>query len=46
MHRSDPPAAIAPADLADDRQRALELTPVSRETLARLDRFVALLLDW
>jgi len=31
--------------LAEDRARALELTPVSREIAARLDRFVALLLD-
>jgi len=35
-----------PADLAQDRARALALTPVSRETAARLDSFVALLLDW
>jgi 16S rRNA (guanine527-N7)-methyltransferase len=35
---------IAPA--AEDRARALELTPVSRETLERLDRFVGLLLTW
>jgi 16S rRNA (guanine527-N7)-methyltransferase len=34
------------ADLAADRARALALTPVSRETEARLDRFVALLLNW
>ena len=34
------------ADLSADRGRALALTPVSRETAARLDRFVALLLDW
>jgi 16S rRNA (guanine527-N7)-methyltransferase len=33
-------------DLADDRARALTLTPVSRETAEKLDRFVALLLDW
>jgi 16S rRNA (guanine527-N7)-methyltransferase len=32
--------------LAADRARALALTPVSRETVARLDRFVALLLKW
>jgi 16S rRNA (guanine527-N7)-methyltransferase len=32
--------------LAEDRARALTLTPVSRETLARLDRYVALLLEW
>src|SRR5262249_47937152 len=35
---------IAPA--AEDRARALKLTPVSRETLERLDRFVGLLLTW
>ena len=34
------------ADLSADRGRALALTPVSRETVARLDSFVALLLDW
>src|SRR5436190_4541692 len=33
-------------DLAADRARALDLTPVSRETLARLDRFTRLLLQW
>lgn len=33
-------------DLSADRARALALTPVSRETLARLDRFVELLLRW
>ncbi|HEY7302201.1 MAG TPA: 16S rRNA (guanine(527)-N(7))-methyltransferase RsmG [Xanthobacteraceae bacterium] len=32
--------------LAADRARALALTNVSRETLERLDRFVALLLQW
>jgi 16S rRNA (guanine527-N7)-methyltransferase len=32
-------------DLAADRERALALTPVSRETLGRLDRFVELLLE-
>jgi 16S rRNA (guanine527-N7)-methyltransferase len=36
----------AVSQLAADRARALTLTPVSRETLDRLDRFVALLLDW
>lgn len=36
------PPLTAPAD----RARALSLTPVSRETLERLDRFVALLLEW
>lgn len=35
-----------PALLEEDRNRALGLTPVSRETLARLDRYVALLLQW
>ena len=34
------------ADLAADRSRALALVPVSRETTARLDRFVEVLLDW
>ena len=38
-------SAADPAVLAD-RDRALKLTPVSRETLARLDRFIALLFDW
>src|ERR1700680_2669419 len=33
-------------DLGADRARSLALTPVSRETGARLDRFVALLLKW
>ncbi len=34
------------ASLSEDRKRALALTPVSRETAIRLDRFVELLLDW
>lgn len=38
-------SAIQSAELANDRERALALTPVSRETLARLDRLVALLLE-
>src|SRR5437870_3244997 len=38
-------AAFIP-DLAADRARALALTPVSRETAERLDRFVELLLRW
>jgi 16S rRNA (guanine527-N7)-methyltransferase len=33
-------------DLSADRARALALVDVSRETLARLDRFVELLLAW
>jgi 16S rRNA (guanine527-N7)-methyltransferase len=32
--------------MADDRTRALELTPVSRETASRLDRLVEFLLPW
>jgi 16S rRNA (guanine527-N7)-methyltransferase len=38
-----PPAAPV---LATDKAAALALTPVSRETEARLDRYVALLLEW
>lgn len=37
---------ISTADLAADRAAALRLTPVSRETEARLDRYVELLLQW
>ena len=37
---------MARPDLTADRARALALVPVSRETVARLDSFVALLLDW
>src|SRR5215468_737194 len=33
-------------DLASDRAAALALTPVSRETEARLGRYLALLLEW
>jgi hypothetical protein len=42
-----PPPFMArnlPADLAADRAQVLETFLVSRETTARLDRFVALLL--
>jgi 16S rRNA (guanine527-N7)-methyltransferase len=39
------PAAPFP-DLTADRAQALALTPVSRETAARLDRFVELLQRW
>jgi 16S rRNA (guanine527-N7)-methyltransferase len=39
-------AVASVADLAADRARALALTPVSRETSERLDRFVELLLRW
>jgi 16S rRNA (guanine527-N7)-methyltransferase len=35
-----------PALLAEDRSRAIALMPVSRETLARLDHYAALLLQW
>jgi 16S rRNA (guanine527-N7)-methyltransferase len=45
-NHAHPRPAGRPADLSHDRDRALALTPVSRETLARLDRFVALLLAW
>jgi 16S rRNA (guanine527-N7)-methyltransferase len=38
-------ASTAP-DLSADRARTLALTPVSRETAMRLDRLVALLLQW
>ncbi|HYA06888.1 MAG TPA: 16S rRNA (guanine(527)-N(7))-methyltransferase RsmG, partial [Xanthobacteraceae bacterium] len=37
---------VARPDLAADRARALALTPVSRETEARLDRFVAVFMHW
>src|ERR1700722_1957901 len=37
---------MAIPEVSGDRGRALALTPVSRETAARLDRFVALLLKW
>ena len=43
-HRS--PRGDVAAALAADRDAALALVPVSRETLARLDRFVATLLTW
>jgi 16S rRNA (guanine527-N7)-methyltransferase len=38
--------ALTASDLWDDRARAFSLTPVSRETAERLDRFVELLLKW
>lgn len=37
---------VTPTALASDKAAALALTPVSRETEARLDRYVALLLEW
>ena len=36
----------AAPDLSADRSRALKLTPVSRETAERLDRFAELFLRW
>jgi 16S rRNA (guanine527-N7)-methyltransferase len=39
-------AKVVPSPLAADRAEALALTPVSRETEERLDRFVDLLLAW
>jgi 16S rRNA (guanine527-N7)-methyltransferase len=46
--RRRPPGSghLQPSDLAKDRTEALRLVPVSRETAARLDRFVGLLLAW
>lgn len=40
------PRVLTPDDLLADRTAALQLVSVSRETLTRLDRFVALLLQW
>jgi 16S rRNA (guanine527-N7)-methyltransferase len=40
------PRPIPNPDLTADRAAALRLTPVSRETLARLDTFVETLLTW
>ena len=39
-------AKVVPIPLAADRAEALALTPVSRETEERLERFVELLLTW
>jgi len=45
--RSSKAGRVLPiANLAADRARALQLTPVSRETAARLDRFVDVLTAW
>jgi 16S rRNA (guanine527-N7)-methyltransferase len=41
-----PAHAFDAVELAADRDRALAITPVSRETLARLERYIALLFDW
>jgi 16S rRNA (guanine527-N7)-methyltransferase len=40
------PKQISTPILASDKAAALTLTPVSRETEARLDRYVDLLLEW
>jgi 16S rRNA (guanine527-N7)-methyltransferase len=40
------PAPASEAELTADRAEALALTPVSRETIRRLDDFVATLRDW
>src|SRR5262245_20381796 len=40
------PEAETSPDLTADRAEALRLTPVSRETLQRLDTFVEILLAW
>jgi 16S rRNA (guanine527-N7)-methyltransferase len=40
------PVSPAKPDLSADRAEALRLTPVSRETLRRLDLFVEVLLAW
>ena len=41
-----PQTDLLTPDLAADRARALELSPVSRETAERLDRFVEFLVPW
>src|SRR6185437_10851269 len=43
---SNPAKLFASSVSAKDKAAALALTPVSRETEARLDRYVALLLEW
>lgn len=43
---SKAPKHIAVPSLASDKAAALALAPVSRETEARLDRYVDLLLEW
>src|SRR6478672_13519681 len=42
----NPPPNGSPIISASDKTAALALTPVSHETEARLDRYVALLLEW
>ena len=41
-----PASPVPPSVLASDKSEALALTPVSRETADRLDRYIALLLEW
>src|SRR5664280_1584972 len=43
---AEAPKQTASPILAADKAAALALTPVSRETEARLDRYVDLLLEW
>lgn len=38
--------SVTPNGIAADKAAALALTPVSRETEQRLDRYIALLLEW
>lgn len=40
------PGTLIKPDLTADRAEALRITPVSRETLRRLDRYVEALLSW
>ena len=44
--RDQPNKPLSPDSLSGDRKAALKLTPVSHETLKRLDAYVALLLQW
>jgi 16S rRNA (guanine527-N7)-methyltransferase len=46
MTADTPKTELFGSELARDRALALELVPVSRETAARLDRFVEFLLPW
>jgi len=46
QHRRDNPDRDRSGDLREDREIALAAFDVSRETAARLDRFVDLLLNW
>lgn len=46
LERMSPPKPATPMVPGPDRAAALALTPVSRETERRLDRYVDLLLEW